>query len=191
MWHQRIRQNYCKPTTVPIEYSVTNLIPDLCLFWKVCKQLVIIELTVAFELNTEKAHREKLTNTLLLSQASKERAWMWHYCSWNWEQRIINSVWNLFSICAIVPWRSKTSAIISASSPSCLNFPTTTLTRNHLGIITLCCQFLELGFVFALCFKLLSFLCLYSRPNLCLCPALFLYKDNSSVLLMFFLCFVP
>ena len=49
-----------KPTTVPIECSVTNLIPDLYLFWKACKKVVIIELTVAFELNIEKAHKRKV-----------------------------------------------------------------------------------------------------------------------------------
>ena len=49
-----------KPTTVPIECSVTNLIPDVCLFWKAFKKLVIIELTVAFELNIEKTHKRKV-----------------------------------------------------------------------------------------------------------------------------------
>ena len=38
--------------------AVTNLIPDICLFWKACKKLVIIELTVAFELNIEKKKKK-------------------------------------------------------------------------------------------------------------------------------------
>ena len=49
-----------KPTTVPIECTITNLIPDLCMFWKSCKKLVIIELTVPFELNIDQAHKRKL-----------------------------------------------------------------------------------------------------------------------------------
>ena len=39
---------------------VTNLIPDLCLFWETSKQLIIVELTVAFELNINDAHNRKM-----------------------------------------------------------------------------------------------------------------------------------
>ena len=48
-------------TTVPINCSVTNLIPDLCLFSENDngKNLLILELTVPFELNIEKAHIRK------------------------------------------------------------------------------------------------------------------------------------
>ena len=46
-------------TTIPPECSITNLIPDICLFWKNLRRLVIIELTVPFEFGIEKAHLRK------------------------------------------------------------------------------------------------------------------------------------
>ena len=60
-----------KPTTVPIECSVTYLISDLHLFWKACKKEVIIELTVAFELNIEKAYETCKYTALVLDIISK------------------------------------------------------------------------------------------------------------------------
>ena len=151
-----------KPTTAPIECSVTNLIPDLCLFWKACKKLVIIELTVSFELNIEKAHKGKVDKCTALELDVKSKGFecdilLLKLGAEGMYPLIINSVWNLFSNCAIILCCSKTSAMISASSPSFLHFPSTTLTRNRLGIITLGCQFLEVEFVFAPRFKLLSF----------------------------------
>ena len=51
--------NIPPPTTIPFECSPTNLVPDICLFWKNLKKLVIIELTVPFEFNVDKAHVRK------------------------------------------------------------------------------------------------------------------------------------
>ena len=46
-------------TTVPLECSVTNLIPDICYLMTNEKELIVIELTVPFELNIENAHTRK------------------------------------------------------------------------------------------------------------------------------------
>ena len=143
-----------KPTTVPIECSVTNLIPDLCLFWKACKKLVIIELTVAFELNIEKAHKRKVDKYIALVLDIKSKGFECDIIALEIGSRgyvFPDNQQRLKSIhkFAIILCRSKTSAMISASSPPFLHFPSTTLTRNRLGIITLCCQFLEVEFVFA------------------------------------------
>ena len=48
-------------TTVPINYAVTNLIPDLCLYYEDenGKNITILELTVPFELNIENSHSRK------------------------------------------------------------------------------------------------------------------------------------
>ena len=48
-------------TTIPTSCIVTNQIPDFCIFSKSddIQSLTIIELTVPFELNAEKAHKMK------------------------------------------------------------------------------------------------------------------------------------
>ena len=48
-------------TTVPLNCSVTNLIPDLCLLSDSDEEtkLLILELTVPFELNIQNAHKRK------------------------------------------------------------------------------------------------------------------------------------
>ena len=46
-------------STVPIECTVTNLIPDICVFFKDTKKLTVIELSVPFELNIKNAHTIK------------------------------------------------------------------------------------------------------------------------------------
>ena len=48
-----------KTSTVPLVCTITNLIPDLCVFWENDRKLVIIEHTVLFELNAEKVHTRK------------------------------------------------------------------------------------------------------------------------------------
>ena len=44
---------------MPIECTVTNLIPDICVFFKDTKKLTVIELSVPFELNIRNAHTTK------------------------------------------------------------------------------------------------------------------------------------
>ena len=46
-------------STVPLQCTQTNLIPDICALWKNEKKLVIVELSVPFETNTEKTHEYK------------------------------------------------------------------------------------------------------------------------------------
>ena len=102
MWQERIWQRIM---TIPIKCSDTKFLPDLCLFKKACKKLVIIELTVAFELNNQQAHGEKnLTNTLLLSRVSKVRALNVILLVFKLGSEVLyllisNSVWNPFSNC--------------------------------------------------------------------------------------------
>ena len=43
-------------STIPLECTQTNLIPDICIFWKRDKKLLVIELTVPFETNLHKAN---------------------------------------------------------------------------------------------------------------------------------------
>ena len=47
-------------TTVPIQCTVTNQIPDICVLLPDQNKLYIIELTVPFEPNIKKAHEYKL-----------------------------------------------------------------------------------------------------------------------------------
>ena len=49
----------CGFTTVPINCTVTNLIPDICLYSEKEKLITIIELTIPFELNIDSAHSRK------------------------------------------------------------------------------------------------------------------------------------
>ena len=46
-------------STIPVTCTQTNLIPDLCIVWTKQRKILIIELTVSFELNIEKAHNYK------------------------------------------------------------------------------------------------------------------------------------
>ena len=46
-------------STVPVSCTVTDLIPDICLFSNVDNKLTVIELTIPFELNIESAHERK------------------------------------------------------------------------------------------------------------------------------------
>ena len=46
-------------TTVPTSIATTNLIPDICVYLKELSKVVIIELTVPFETNINKAHENK------------------------------------------------------------------------------------------------------------------------------------
>ena len=46
-------------STIPIQCTQTSLIPDICAYWQDQKKLTIIELSVPFETNTEKAHTYK------------------------------------------------------------------------------------------------------------------------------------
>jgi hypothetical protein len=50
---------YASGTTIPTECSPTNLIPDLCIYWKDSRKLVILELSVPFEMNIHSAHSYK------------------------------------------------------------------------------------------------------------------------------------
>ena len=43
-------------STIPLECTQTDLIPDLCIFWKEEKKLLILELTLPFETNLSRAH---------------------------------------------------------------------------------------------------------------------------------------
>ena len=49
-------------TTIPLDYTVTDLIPDLCIFSEIAdeKSLFVLELSVPFELNITKAHAYKM-----------------------------------------------------------------------------------------------------------------------------------
>jgi hypothetical protein len=49
-----------KHTTIPVSCTVTSLIPDICVFWKNLKKVLIVELTVPFELNADQAHERKV-----------------------------------------------------------------------------------------------------------------------------------
>ena len=44
---------------MPLECTTTNLIPDMCIFWKKAKKLIIFELTVPFDLKIDDAHLRK------------------------------------------------------------------------------------------------------------------------------------
>ncbi len=46
-------------TTVPIQCTSTTLKPDLCIFWPQERKIIIIELTVPFEIYINKAHERK------------------------------------------------------------------------------------------------------------------------------------
>ena len=46
-------------TTIPTVCSPTNLIPDLVIYWKNFKKIIILELTVPFEHGIDKAHQYK------------------------------------------------------------------------------------------------------------------------------------
>ena len=46
-------------STVPVSCTVTNLIPDICLFSTEERKLTVIELTIPFELNITSAHERK------------------------------------------------------------------------------------------------------------------------------------
>lgn len=50
---------FASGSTIPTECSPTNLIPDLCIFWKELRKLVILELSVPFETNISNAHSFK------------------------------------------------------------------------------------------------------------------------------------
>ncbi len=49
--------------TVPVEYSCTNLIPDMCILFKDTQQLIILELYVPFEKPLIKSTHMRKTNT--------------------------------------------------------------------------------------------------------------------------------
>ena len=46
-------------STIPLECTQTNLIPDICILWKNIKKLLILELSVPFEMNIPNAHEYK------------------------------------------------------------------------------------------------------------------------------------
>ena len=46
-------------STIPIQCTQTSLIPDISAYWQDQKKITIIELSVPFETNTEKAHTYK------------------------------------------------------------------------------------------------------------------------------------
>ena len=45
--------------TIPVLCTQTDLVPDLCVVWTNERKMLIVELTVPFELNIEKAHTYK------------------------------------------------------------------------------------------------------------------------------------
>ena len=45
--------------TIPVLCTQTDLVPDLCVVWTNERKILIVELTVPFELNIEKAHTYK------------------------------------------------------------------------------------------------------------------------------------
>ena len=50
---------FSKGTTIPTECSPTNLIPDLVIFWKNIKKVLILGLTVPFAHGIDRAHQFK------------------------------------------------------------------------------------------------------------------------------------
>ena len=60
-------------STVPVEYAVTNLKPDICVFLTTNMKLIIIELSVSFEPNITKMHEYKINKyTPLLNDIRKK-----------------------------------------------------------------------------------------------------------------------
>ena len=115
--------------------------------------MVIIKLTVALELNIEKAHKRKVAKHTALVLDIKSKGFECDiialeigskgYVSPDNQQRLKS----ILKLCSNpVSFKNFPDDL---SKLSILHFPSTTLTRNRLGIITLCCQFLEVEFVFA------------------------------------------
>ena len=62
-----------KGSTVPVEYAVTNLKPDICVFLTTNVKLIIIELSVSFEPNISKMHDYKVNKYTPLLNDIREK----------------------------------------------------------------------------------------------------------------------